>query len=107
MANVTLLILGASGDLSSRLLLPALGQLLSRETDRRIRRDFARFAAGAPPAAELRAAAGRLGTLDLPALVVWADKDRLMPADHGPRLAELLRAELVVVEDSSTLIPED
>ncbi|NQX26818.1 glucose-6-phosphate dehydrogenase [Microbacteriaceae bacterium VKM Ac-2854] len=32
----TLLILGASGDLSSRLLLPALGQLLQREPDRRV-----------------------------------------------------------------------
>lgn len=32
----TLLILGASGDLSARLLLPALGQLLQREPDRRV-----------------------------------------------------------------------
>ncbi|MFG6444766.1 glucose-6-phosphate dehydrogenase [Microbacterium sp. P06] len=32
----TLLILGASGDLTSRLLLPALGQLLAREPDRSI-----------------------------------------------------------------------
>lgn len=32
----TLLILGASGDLSSRLLLPALGQLLQREPERRV-----------------------------------------------------------------------
>jgi glucose-6-phosphate 1-dehydrogenase len=33
----TLLILGASGDLTSRLLLPALGQLLTREPERSIR----------------------------------------------------------------------
>ncbi|MBF4462704.1 MULTISPECIES: glucose-6-phosphate dehydrogenase [unclassified Rathayibacter] len=32
----TLLILGATGDLSSRLLLPAVGQLVSRESDRRV-----------------------------------------------------------------------
>ncbi|KZX22176.1 glucose-6-phosphate dehydrogenase [Rathayibacter tanaceti] len=32
----TLLILGATGDLSSRLLLPAVGQLLTREADRRV-----------------------------------------------------------------------
>ncbi|OOB90793.1 glucose-6-phosphate dehydrogenase [Rathayibacter sp. VKM Ac-2630] len=32
----TLLILGATGDLSSRLLLPAIGQLLTREPDRRL-----------------------------------------------------------------------
>ncbi|MGP7959348.1 glucose-6-phosphate dehydrogenase [Sanguibacter sp. A247] len=36
MATTTLLILGASGDLTSRLLLPALGQLLQREPDRDI-----------------------------------------------------------------------
>ena len=34
--QVTLLILGASGDLTSRLLLPALAQLLQREPDRRL-----------------------------------------------------------------------
>ncbi|MGB4137120.1 MAG: glucose-6-phosphate dehydrogenase, partial [Microbacterium sp.] len=33
---VTLLILGASGDLTSRLLLPAIGQLLKREPDRQL-----------------------------------------------------------------------
>ncbi|WP_345764186.1 glucose-6-phosphate dehydrogenase [Diaminobutyricibacter sp. McL0608] len=33
----TLLILGASGDLTSRLLLPALGQLLTNEPDRRLK----------------------------------------------------------------------
>jgi len=33
----TLLILGASGDLAARLLLPALGQLLGREPDREVR----------------------------------------------------------------------
>ena len=36
-AETTLLILGASGDLTSRLLLPALGQLLTLEPHRRVR----------------------------------------------------------------------
>lgn len=36
-ADTTLLILGASGDLTSRLLLPALGQLLAREPERSVR----------------------------------------------------------------------
>ncbi|MDT0144353.1 glucose-6-phosphate dehydrogenase [Microbacterium sp. PRC9] len=36
-AQTTLLILGASGDLTSRLLLPALGQLLAREPQRSVR----------------------------------------------------------------------
>ncbi|MGN7969695.1 glucose-6-phosphate dehydrogenase [Microbacterium sp. 22296] len=36
-ADTTLIILGASGDLTSRLLLPALGQLLTREPGRSVR----------------------------------------------------------------------
>ncbi|GAA2078840.1 glucose-6-phosphate dehydrogenase [Microbacterium hatanonis] len=36
-ADTTLIILGASGDLTSRLLLPALGQLLVREPERSVR----------------------------------------------------------------------
>lgn len=36
-ATTTLVILGASGDLAARLLLPALGQLLTTEPDRRVR----------------------------------------------------------------------
>jgi glucose-6-phosphate 1-dehydrogenase len=36
-ADTTLIILGASGDLTSRLLLPALGQLLVRQPDRSVR----------------------------------------------------------------------
>ncbi len=36
MANTTLFILGASGDLTSRLLLPSLAALLSKEPDRRV-----------------------------------------------------------------------
>jgi pimeloyl-ACP methyl ester carboxylesterase len=43
-----------------------------------------------------------------PALVVWAAEDRLMPPEHGRRLAELLPdARLVEIDDSYTLIPED
>ena len=43
-----------------------------------------------------------------PVLVVWATEDRLMPRDHGRRLAELFTdAKLVEIEDSYTLIPED
>src|SRR5690606_29454765 len=37
MQTTTLLILGASGDLAARLLLPALGELLQQEPDREIR----------------------------------------------------------------------
>jgi pimeloyl-ACP methyl ester carboxylesterase len=43
-----------------------------------------------------------------PALVVWASNDRVMPPEHGRRLAELLpHGRLIEVEDSYTLIPLD
>jgi pimeloyl-ACP methyl ester carboxylesterase len=75
---------------------------------RSIRRDFAKFVTGAPSRDVLLAAAERLRDVDMPALVVWADSDRLMPKEHGLRLAELLpQGRLVEVEDSSTLVPED
>lgn len=53
-------------------------------------------------------AATRLPGFDRPALVVWARGDRVMPPEHGRRLAELLpQARLVEVADSYTLIPLD
>jgi pimeloyl-ACP methyl ester carboxylesterase len=53
-------------------------------------------------------AAERLPRFDHPALVVWASRDRVMPLEHGRRLAEILpRAELVEVADSATLVPLD
>jgi pimeloyl-ACP methyl ester carboxylesterase len=43
-----------------------------------------------------------------PALVVWARGDRVMPAEHGRRLAGLLPdASLAEVDDSYTLVPLD
>ena len=53
-------------------------------------------------------AAERLPAFDRPALVVWASEDRVMPPEHGRRLAELLpQGRLVEVDDSYTLIPLD
>jgi pimeloyl-ACP methyl ester carboxylesterase len=53
-------------------------------------------------------AAAALATVDYPALVVWAGDDRVMPPEHGRRLAEAYRnAHLVEVADSYTLIPLD
>ena len=52
--------------------------------------------------------AERLPGFERPALVVWASEDRVMPPDHGRRLAGLLtQARLVVIGDSYTLIPQD
>jgi pimeloyl-ACP methyl ester carboxylesterase len=45
---------------------------------------------------------------DRPALVVWARGDRVMPPEHGRRLAELLpQGRLVELQDSYTLVPLD
>lgn len=75
---------------------------------RAVRRDFAKFATSAPDRRTLLAWSERLREFDRPVLVVWAAQDRLMPAEHGPRLAELYpRGRLVVIEESATLIPED
>jgi pimeloyl-ACP methyl ester carboxylesterase len=53
-------------------------------------------------------AAERLPKFEGPALVVWAAGDRVMPPEHGRRLAALLpQGRLVEVDDSYTLIPLD
>jgi pimeloyl-ACP methyl ester carboxylesterase len=76
---------------------------------REIRRDLRKYVLSSPQGRrELLAAADALGSFDRPALVAWATEDRLMPRDHGRRLAELLpEGELVEVPDCYTLIPED
>ncbi|MEV1173834.1 alpha/beta hydrolase [Nonomuraea sp. NPDC049784] len=74
-----------------------------------IRRDAVRILrAAAADTSLLLAAAERLPVFDDPALVVWASEDRVMPPEHGRRLAGLLpQGRLVEVEDSYTLIPLD
>jgi pimeloyl-ACP methyl ester carboxylesterase len=76
---------------------------------REIRRDTVRvLRAVAAEKHLLLDAAKCLPSYDHPALVVWATGDRVMPPDHGPRLAELLpQGRLVEVPDSYTLIPVD
>jgi pimeloyl-ACP methyl ester carboxylesterase len=52
--------------------------------------------------------AERLVGYGAPALVVWASQDRVMPLEHGRRLAELFRqGRLVQIPDSYTLVPLD
>jgi pimeloyl-ACP methyl ester carboxylesterase len=76
-------------------------------TQREIRRDLIKYLRAARKG-EMLAAAEGLRTFDRPALVVWATEDRVMPLDHGRRLADLLpRGRLVEIADSYTLIPED
>ncbi|MFF7923599.1 alpha/beta fold hydrolase [Streptomyces mirabilis] len=74
-----------------------------------IRRDAVRtLRAAAADTGLLLAAAERLPRFDRPALVVWARGDRVMPPEHGRRLAALLpRGQLVEIDDSYTLVPLD
>jgi pimeloyl-ACP methyl ester carboxylesterase len=56
----------------------------------------------------LAGAAERLPSFGRPALVIWAARDRVMPPEHGRRLAGLLpHAEHAEIDDSYTLIPLD
>ena len=78
-------------------------------TQPEIRRDAVRVlrAVAAEPQLMLDAA-DSLPSFTRPALVVWASGDRVMPPEHGRRLADLLpQGRLVEVEDSYTLIPLD
>ncbi|MEU1470253.1 alpha/beta hydrolase [Streptomyces sp. NPDC005761] len=77
-------------------------------TSPEIRRDLRKYVLGVPPKAELLRWAEALRTFDRPALVAWASEDRVMPLEHGRRLAGMLpEGELVEIADSYTLIPED
>jgi pimeloyl-ACP methyl ester carboxylesterase len=74
-----------------------------------IRRDTVRMLRAASADTRfLLAAAGHLPDFNRPALIVWASRDRVMPPEHGRRLAKLLpQGRLAEVEDSYTLVPLD
>ncbi|HEY1833846.1 MAG TPA: alpha/beta hydrolase [Solirubrobacteraceae bacterium] len=74
-----------------------------------IRRDLRRYVLGSKQGRrDLNAATPALERFDRPALVVWATEDRMMPSDHGRRLAEILpQSTLVEIDGSYTLVPED
>ncbi|MGW5863486.1 alpha/beta fold hydrolase [Streptomyces sp. NPDC055239] len=57
---------------------------------------------------EMMEAAEALRAYKGPALVVWGKQDKMMPPEHGRRLAELLpQGRLVELDDCRTLIPLD
>lgn len=75
-----------------------------------IRRDAVRVLRAATGSTRrlLEETAERLRLFDRPALVVWASEDRVMPPEHGRRLAELLpQGRLVELDDGYTLLPLD
>jgi pimeloyl-ACP methyl ester carboxylesterase len=82
------------------------GWLRPALTQREVRRDLLKYLRTVDKRDTLQAAE-RLRSFERPALVVWAEEDRVMPPEHG-RLAELLpRGRLIEIDDSYTLIPED
>jgi pimeloyl-ACP methyl ester carboxylesterase len=74
-----------------------------------IRRDLRKYVlSSAQGRRDLLAASDALARFDRPALIAWASEDRLMPLEHGRRLADLLpQGQLVEIADSYTLVPED
>jgi pimeloyl-ACP methyl ester carboxylesterase len=77
---------------------------------RAVRRDVAKYVRSSAQGRRdlLAVAADALPTFGGPALVAWASENRMMPREHGRRLAELLpQGRLVEIPDSYTLIMED
>jgi len=79
------------------------------QRQRRIRHDTVRVLRAAATDKHLMLDAAKcLPDFDRPALIVWASQDRVMPLEHGRRLAGTLpQARLVEVADTYTLIPLD
>ena len=72
-----------------------------------VRRDFRRMLRAVDTKYTFEAAA-RLTGFDKPALVLWAENDKIFPREHGRRLAKLLpHGKFELVADSRTFIPED
>jgi pimeloyl-ACP methyl ester carboxylesterase len=72
-----------------------------------VRRDFRRMLRAVDTKYTLEAAA-RLTAFDKPALVLWAENDKIFPREHGRRLAQLLpQGRFDLISNSRTFIPED
>ena len=75
--------------------------------DRGVRRDLRKIMRGIRPRYTLEAAE-LLPGFHKPALIAWADGERLFPREHAERLAQLMPdSRLEIVEGSRTFIPFD
>lgn len=75
--------------------------------DPAVRRDLARLLRAVDTRYTYEAAESLRG-FDKPALVLWADGDKIFPREHGRRLAELLpQGHFELVADARTFIPEE
>jgi len=76
-------------------------------TERGVRRDVAKYLRTSDMTG-LEQAAVALATFDRPTLILWSTQDKVMPPDHGRRLAEIIpQATLVEVDDAYTLLSLD
>lgn len=83
------------------------GWIVPLRTQRDVRRDLARYIRTTDDSC-LDAIVGDLARLDLPVLVAWTTDDLVMPAEHGPRLAELVPyGHCAEIANSRTLVPLD
>lgn len=81
--------------------------IVGLRTDRRIRRDVAKYVRTSDYQG-LEAAAVDLAHFHRPTLVLWASEDRVMSPEHGKRLSEIIPdAQHVEIDDSFTLMPLD
>ena len=77
-------------------------------TEPRIRRDLRKYSLSLPKARVLLDWAERQRSFGGPVLVVWAAEDRIMPREHGRRLADMFaQGRLLEIPDSYTLLRED
>ena len=99
----------AYGWVTSRPIEPAIMRSYTEpvRTNPGVRRDLARLLRAVDTRYTYEAAEALRG-FDKPALVLWADGDKIFPRDHGRRLAELLpQGRFELVPDSRTFIPEE
>jgi pimeloyl-ACP methyl ester carboxylesterase len=99
----------AYGWVTSEPMPPAIMRSYIRQLrdDPGVRRDFRRMLRAVDTRYTFEAAEGLRG-FDRPALVLWADGDRIFPREHGRRLAELLpQGRFELIENSRTFIPEE
>src|SRR5258706_8860327 len=75
--------------------------------DRGVRRDVAKYVRTSDYHG-LEAAAAALAGFDHPTLVLWASEDKVMPPEHGRRLAAIIpHARHAEIGDAYTLLPID
>lgn len=76
-------------------------------SDRGVRRDIAKYVRTSDNNG-LEEAAVALAHFDRPTLVLWASEDKVMPPEHGRRLAGIIpNARYAEIDDAYTLLPLD